>query len=297
MAKRRSKSYAVSRSRARRLLLGCTADNAVLLIAPESIRDVAQVLASWPIAASPAGANAALCAMLQELQLASVAPAGTRSLRVTLDDSLVRSFVVTPPLGAQGLRELRATVAARFAALYGDSAEHWLLVADWQAVSPFIACALPRQLCQALEQLARRHSWRLDSLLPAFVRVSNHLSASVPADGWLLVGFAQTLTLLGTRAEQVSSTRSVSLSAAVDFAELETLLTQERLRQPDQPDQRLGGPAQSLLWAGVADWLPTASSIAGLESRTISLLALPGQELPGAGRSPAGQLALAGSWP
>ena len=278
----------------RRLLLGCTADNAVLLTAPESTRDVAQVLASWPIAASPAGANAALCAMLQELQLASVAPAGTRSLRVTLDDSLVRSFVVTPPLGAQGLRELRATVAARFAALYGDSAEHWLLVADWQAVSPFIACALPRQLGQALEQLAKRHSWRLDSLLPAFVRVSNHLAASVPADGWLLVGFAQTLTLLGIRAAQVSSTRTLSLAAAVDIAELETLLTQERLRQPDL---RSGAQAQSLLWVGVGDWLPTASSVAGLESRTISLLALPGQELPGVGRSPAGQLALAGSWP
>jgi hypothetical protein len=78
-----------------------------------------------------------------------VADAHGAPLAVTLDDGLARSFVVTPPRGARGLRELRASAAARFAALYGESAEPWLLAADWQAAAPFIACALPRELYQA----------------------------------------------------------------------------------------------------------------------------------------------------
>jgi hypothetical protein len=187
-------------------------------------------------------------------------------LSVTLDDGLVRSFVVTPPRGAQGLRELRATAAARFAGLYGESAEHWLLVGDWHASFPFIVCALPRVLYQALDQWAQAHSWRLDSMTPALVRVCNRLCASIPSDGWLLVGFGQTLSLLNICNDQVASTRSVLLPGVPDFAALETLLAQERLRSPDQG---ASGKQQSLLWAGAADWLPLASRMAGLESRTI----------------------------
>jgi hypothetical protein len=62
---------------------------------------------------------------------------------VTVDDGLARSFIVTPPSGAQSLRELQATAAARFAVLYGESTEQWLLAGDWQATPPFIASALP----------------------------------------------------------------------------------------------------------------------------------------------------------
>jgi hypothetical protein len=187
---------------------------------------------------------------------------------VTLDDGLVRSFVVTPPRGAQGLRELRATAAARFAALYGESAEHWLLVGDWHASSPFIVCALPRALYQALDQWAQAHSWRLDSLTPALVRVCNRLCASIPSDGWLLVGFGQTLSLLNTCNDQIASTRSLLLPGARISPRWKPCWPRNacaariRVRAARQ---------QSLLWAGAADWLPLASRMAGLESRTIRL--------------------------
>lgn len=289
----------MSRSQARRLLLGCTADEVVLLADPDATTAAAQELASLSVVRSPSTGNAVsaasapLCAALQALQPTWLAPTAAKApapfLTVTVDDSLARSFVVTPPRGARGLRELRAAAEARFATLYGEFAEQWLLVADWHASAPFIACALPRQLCQALDQLARTHSWRLASLSPAFVRVGNHLCESIPAEGWLLVGFGQTLTLLATRSSQVADTRSMQLPGVPDFAALETLLTQECLRRsvPGADGERL-----SLLWAGAAEWLPTATAVAGLESRTLPLRGLVRQ---GAGGSVAGQLALAGS--
>ncbi len=290
----------MSRFRARRVLLGCSASDLVLLAEPEATTDTPQLLAELavaaPVAATASSATAALSAALAGLQPAPLAaadqvPAGAQSpfLSVTLDDGLVRSFVVTPPRGAQGLRELRATAAARFAGLYGESAEHWLLVGDWHASSPFIVCALPRALYRALDQWAQAHSWRLDSMTPALVRVCNRLCASIPSDGWLLVGFGQTLSLLNICNDQIASTRSVPLPGAPDFAALETLLAQERLRSPDQG---ASGRQPSLLWAGAADWLPLASRMAGLESRTIRL---PDGGAPaGVGSSAATQLALAG---
>ncbi|EXI79366.1 MAG: hypothetical protein AW10_02396 [Candidatus Accumulibacter appositus] len=281
----------MSRFQARRLLLGCSATDLALLAEPQAGTDVPRLLADLAVApatAPQAAASAALCAALPALQ-AAPSHAHFQTVSVTLDDGLARSFVVRPPRGAQSLRELRATAAARFAALYGESAEHWRLVGDWHASSPFIVCALPRALCQALEQWAQARSWRLDSLTPALVRVCNVLRASIPIDGWLLVGFGHTLSLLNTCKDQIASVRSLALSGAPELSALETLLAQERLRHP-HPDAK----PQSLLWAGAAAWLPAATRIAGLESRTIHTTHLLGGLSTGAGSSTAAQLALAG---
>lgn len=292
----------MSRFQARRLLLGCSAGEVVLLADPEAGTATAQLLVAQsvaPASAALADVSAALCAALQTLKtarpeaFASVADARSpaRLLVVTLDDSLARSFVVTPPRGAQGLRELRATAAARFAALYGESADDCLLVGDWHATSPFIVCALPRPLHQALDELAQAHSSRLASLAPALIRVGNRLCTATPADGWLLVGFGLTLTLLNTCHDRVAATRSLRLPSAPDFATLETLVEQERLRSPGSGE---GARTQTLLWAGAADWLPEPTTIAGLESRTMPLS---GAVSPAATGSAAAQLALAGRRP
>jgi hypothetical protein len=193
-------------------------------------------------------------------------------LSVTLDDGLARSFVVTPPRGAQGLRELRATAAARFAALYGESAEHWLLVGDWHASFPFIVCALPRPLYQALDQWAQAHSWRLDSLTPALVRVCNRLCTSIPADGWLAgrlradADLAQYLQRPGGKyAQPAPAQRAGSSPRWKPCSPRNACAARIRARAPKE---------QSLLWAGAADWLPLATAMAGLESRTIRLCGL-----------------------
>ena len=277
----------MSRFQPEQLLLGCAVDAAVLLAEPASASAASELLASLAVGPTSLAATAALSVALPGLRIEKGAPtAAVCDLNVTLDDSLVRSFVVTPPGGVRGLRELRATAAARFAALYGEPAEQWLLVADWHALEPFVASALPRALYQALGQLAASNGWRLDSVSPALVRVYNRVCDSIPANGWLLVGFGQTLTLLATRDDRVVALRSLRLSDAPDLVELETLLTQELLRVPASADRN---QRRSLLWAGAADWLPAATSLAGLESRTMVI-----RHPAHAGASAAGQLALAG---
>lgn len=237
---------------------------------------VTEVLAWGAVDPSQYGSVAALCSALADLKPVKPAPAtnttnttnttNRASLSVTVDDGLARSFVVTPPSGARSLAELRASAAARFAALYGESGEAWLLTADWQATAPFIACALPRLLYQALDSLARTNGWRLESVRPALVRVWNRLHVSIPDDGWLIVGFGQALTLVHTGRAQVAGLRTVRLPGAPDLPELVTLVEQERLRSQVPGEAR---DRQALLWAGAADWLPVAPTIAGLASRAL----------------------------
>lgn len=285
----------MSRFQPERRLLGCTGEGAVLLALPTTTGTSGRERLGAVRIEAPAQASAA--ALADALPTLAPAPAPRAagapavSLAVTLADALVRSFIVTPPIGAHGLRELRACAAARFTTLYGESAEAWLLAADWQAAAPFIACAMPRALHRAIEELAARQRWRLASLRPALVRVWNHLSASIPRDGWLLVGFGQTLSLLHTRHGQVAGLRNLHLSDAPTLPELEILLDQERLRIPVEGDPRA---RQSLLWAGAAAWLPATGTVGGLASR---LVRLPAAEITNAELPEAEQLALAGSEP
>lgn len=251
------------------LWLGCTADGAVLLTGQAAT--AVDILASLAVDPPPHSAVAALCGALADLKPAKpVSTANRTALCVTVDDGLVRSFIVTPPSGTQSLRELRAAAAARFAVLYGESSDQWLLSADWQATAPFIACALPRQLYREIDSLARRNGWHLDSLRPALVRVWNRLHLSIPANGWLIVGFGQTLTLVHTHDAQLAGLRTLRLPEAPALADLVTLIEQERLRTPMPTAAR---DRQSLLWTGAADWLPAAPTFGGLASRALPLRA------------------------
>ncbi|MEF8697737.1 MAG: hypothetical protein V5B07_05335 [Candidatus Accumulibacter sp. UW27] len=278
-------SFAVSRFQADRLFLGCAAEGAVLLARAARKTSSGSTLLASARTEMPTGkpSTRALCAALQGLT-----PGASRSgaCAVTVDDGFVRFFVVTPPSGTQGLRELEAIAAARFAALYGESTEAWRLTADWQATAPFIACALPRELQQAIEALAQRQGARLHSLSPALARAWHRLRPSIPDNGWLLVGFGQTLTLVYHHPRQPVGVRSLCFASSPSLAELDTLLEQERLRRPGD-----GGAPPSLLWAGAADWLPEVTTIAGLSSRT---LPWPGPMAAGSGLPAAEQLALAG---
>jgi len=254
----------VSRFQAERLLLGCTASSAVVVAGDASA--ACQVVAQTTAEPPPTASVAALCAALGELKPARPAAGARRTeLHVTVDDGLVRSYVVTPPNGARDLQELRAAAAARFAVLYGESAEPWLLAADWQASAPFIASALPRQLCRQLDSLARTNRWQLGSVCPALVRSWNREPLAVPDDGWLIVGFGLTLTLAHTCNAQPVALRTERLPAAPGLAELATLLEQERLRTPLPAEAHV---RQRLSWTGAADWLPQAATVAGLASRT-----------------------------
>ena len=134
--------------------------------------------------AAPAGDWPSLAA-----ELAQLLPARTR-LSVEVADYWVRYFLLDPPAGVNSLRDCRLLLPGRFEALYGHSAADWLLRADWQAGAPMLACALPRQLAQALE------AFRPAQLVPALLGAWNRGAGSLPPSGaWCAAADGQ-LTLL-----------------------------------------------------------------------------------------------------
>lgn len=260
----------MSRSRGRPLLLGCSAQSLALLALPMNNRAPVECLSALALPASAPGGTGALCRALRALKPES-SPATTRlPFLVTLDDGLVRSFLVTPAKGARSLRELKECAALRYAALYGEPADDWAIAADWQASSPFIACALPGELLQTITAVAAANGWRLHSVTPALVRVWNRVAASIPGNGWLLVGFAHTLTLVHTCSDQVAGVRTVRFPETTEA--LTTLIEQERLRTPARGAAR---DRQTLSWVGAAEWLPAAGTFAGLPSFSHPLPAPP----------------------
>ncbi|MEA1648665.1 hypothetical protein UAJ10_06515 [Nitrospirillum sp. BR 11164] len=94
-------------------------------------------------------------------------------LSVTLDDDLVRLFMVAPPGNARGLGDIRAVAALRFQRLYGDDLAAWRLTFDAAVDRPFLACAMPQGLYDALLDLARTHRLALIVLTPRFVTAWN----------------------------------------------------------------------------------------------------------------------------
>jgi hypothetical protein len=81
-------------------------------------------------------------------------PAGP--LRITLDDALVRHWVITAPAGTASLRELRSYAALRFDNLFDESASGWEIDGDWRASGPLVCHALPKALAQRLHEISRQ---------------------------------------------------------------------------------------------------------------------------------------------
>lgn len=134
-------------------------------------------------------------------------------LCVTLDDSWARLFMITPPQNAGGLPDLQAAAAMRFQSLYGEGTGDWQIEADWQAAKPFLACALPRNLLAALQQLALDHKLHLQAVLPQFVAAWNVSRRNLRSDAWLGVVQEQWLTLGVIAHQRLESVRRLAIPA------------------------------------------------------------------------------------
>ncbi|WP_181885448.1 hypothetical protein [Trinickia dinghuensis] len=125
--------------------------------------------------------------------LASVG--GRLSAHVTLNDDIVRYFMVTPPANGLRMQDLRGAADMRFQTLYGESVAPWQLVADWQADGSFLACAVPRRVLDALRAAATAQRASLVSVTPAFVVAWNGMRRDLSANAWLATLNGGVLTL------------------------------------------------------------------------------------------------------
>lgn len=141
-----------------------------------------------------------------------------QSACVTLADEYVRFFLVTPPKNAASLNDCRAAAEMRFQSLYGDSASAWHLQADWDLSKPFLACAMPQELRQALVQTASKHKLILIEVAPHFVASWNRWSGKLRKDAWFALVHDRNLTLAALHNKQLRSVRTISMPVSVDGA-------------------------------------------------------------------------------
>ncbi|HEY4351169.1 MAG TPA: hypothetical protein VGN31_08070, partial [Paraburkholderia sp.] len=116
-------------------------------------------------------------------------------IHATFGDDLVRYFIVTPPPNGTRVQDLRTAAEVRFQMLYGESAAAWHLVADWHAVTPFLACAVSLRLHTALQLAARAQRSCLVSTSPNFIGAWNRWRRRVTGDAWLATLHDGALTL------------------------------------------------------------------------------------------------------
>lgn len=146
--------------------------------------------------------------------------------RVVLADELVRYFMVTPPQNAASLRDCRAAAQLRFQLLYGEPAAAWRIEADWDAREPFLACAMPAPLLDALHAAAAEHGLDLVETCPQFVTAWNRWHGQLPGDAWFGAAHDDGMTVGALHEGRLHAVRSLDAAphAARDALAREALL-------------------------------------------------------------------------
>ena len=114
---------------------------------------------------------------------------------MSLPDTLVRMWMVTPPANAATMADCKAAAALRFHGLYGEFATDWELVANWDAQRPFLASAMPRSLLQRLLAVCADFKLTLLRLEPHFVTIWNRYRQQLGQQAWMALLDKESLTL------------------------------------------------------------------------------------------------------
>lgn len=120
----------------------------------------------------------ALRALLGELDVAGW------PVSLVLADELTRMWRVTPPVGAARMADLEAAAGLRFQSLYGEQPSAWQVSADWDAVCPFFAAAVPRALLAVLQAVAQDCKLSIVAIEPRFVNAWNRSRGDLKPGAW-----------------------------------------------------------------------------------------------------------------
>lgn len=152
--------------------------------------------------------------------------------RIVLSDIWVRRWMVVPPHNATSLADCQAAASARFQSLFGDAISDWHLSADWDARQPFLACAIPRSLLTALQQVARDHRLVLVEVAPQFVVAWNRWRADLQAGAWFGVLHQKVLAFAVLGQDGPEAAREVALpdEVMIDQHRMPEILAREALK-------------------------------------------------------------------
>jgi hypothetical protein len=251
------------------LRLGLAPDGLALVKASRWRPGAIEVLAERPLAdAAGPGLAQALAALFGEFS-----PAGW-PVSVVLSDELARMWQVSPPPAASRPVDLEAAAALRFQSLFGAPAQPWKIVADWDAVDPFLAAAVPQALLDRLRQVAAEQRFHLVGIAPQFVAALNQWRKLRRPGAWFGLVQAGVLTIAAYEGVQLAAVRTAPLPADAGREWLENLVAREALRVGLARPERLQvcGPAPAS-WGSTPGRLKFACSLLDPDEGGLSALA------------------------
>jgi hypothetical protein len=160
-------------------------------------------------------------------------------LQVSVSDDWVRYWTVTPPRGLGSLAELRALAVARFEQLFGRDASTWHIEADWRADQTMLACALPKSLIEALNNMSAEASCRIASVVPEAVRLINREASAISADCWLCSFSSHAFLAILLEAGRIRAARQFHFDLQPDITEVLARLETESLRMGVEMPQQV----------------------------------------------------------
>ncbi|MEC5217701.1 hypothetical protein RCH09_002663 [Actimicrobium sp. GrIS 1.19] len=137
------------------------------------------------------------------------------ALTVTLSDTLVRIWSVTPPDNTTRLADCEAASALRFQTLYGESISGWEAAADWDARQLFLACAMPRALLQELRTVALELHLTVLAITPQFFAAWNRWRKELRPDAWFAIVHDDVLTIGAIAQQRLRAVRATAMTNEV----------------------------------------------------------------------------------
>ena len=189
---------------------------------------------------------------------------------IVIDDKWARLFIVTPPANASRFQDCRAAAQMRFNELYGEvgNTTDWLISADWHAIRPFLACAIPKVLVDCIQSSLQQQRCHLMSMTPHFITSLNRWHTAFNGDAWFGVVHDNNLALGVMAQGNWCAVRSVAIpDNKLEHAWLQTHVTREALRLNVQtPAQiQICGNQRALSAAALKASSTTGMTIVNLE--------------------------------
>ena len=164
---------------------------------------------------------------------------------------------MVPPQGSSRLADLEGAAALRFQTLYGEAPAAWQIAAGYDAVQPFLAAALPRQLLALLVQAGASRELNVVEVVPQFVAGWNRWRAHLKAGAWYGLVQNNVLTVGALEQGALRAVRAAQIGGGADW--LEQHVAREALRLGLAAPQRLQiSGAVPLAWNGACATLGPA---------------------------------------
>lgn len=122
----------------------------------------------------------------------------TRTARIVVGNDLARHWLLDPPKGAASLREIQAVAQARFAELFAEPIDDWLVAGDWRTKHPFVCVALPKWVVAATRG-TDLGTLRATLVTSALGRALELFRRKLPNTGWCCVRTPRSLALMYLR--------------------------------------------------------------------------------------------------